>query len=154
MCGRFALTTPPDVIAKWYELMRRLEFSPRYNIAPTQQVLAVRRGDDQQREGVFLHWGLIPFWAKDASIGSRLINARSESAADKPSFRAAMKKRRCLIPASGFYEWKKRGNAKQPYYIAVMMAIRSRSLVCGSRGMMLRPARPSSRARSSRPMRT
>jgi putative SOS response-associated peptidase YedK len=117
MCGRFALTTPPDVIARWYELMQRLEFGPRYNIAPTQPIVAVRNNANQQREGVMLRWGLVPFWAKDPSIGSRLINARSESAAEKPSFREAMKKRRCLIPASGFYEWKKIGGAKQPYYI-------------------------------------
>lgn len=118
MCGRFALTTPPDVIAKWYELMHRLEFSPRYNIAPTQSVVMVKHDKKGKREAAEARWGLVPFWAKDMSIGSRLINARADSAASKPSFRQAMQKRRCLIPASGFYEWKKIGSKKQPYYIS------------------------------------
>jgi len=118
MCGRFALTTPPDVIARWYELMHRLEFAPRYNIAPTQPIVAVRRDKEGKREGALLHWGLIPFWAKDPTIGAKMINARAESVADKPAYRQAIRKRRCLIPADGFFEWKKTGSKKQPYYIS------------------------------------
>jgi putative SOS response-associated peptidase YedK len=118
MCGRYALSTPPEVLA---ELLRihsiHLALLPRYNIAPTQDVPVVRQGRGGAREMVPMRWGLIPSWAKDASIGSKLINARSESAADKPAFRSAFRRRRCVIPASGFYEWKKAGGAKQPHYI-------------------------------------
>ncbi len=93
------------------------ELSPRYNIAPSQPVAAVRAGEGGARELTLLQWGLIPSWAKDPAIGSRMINARAETAAEKPSFRAAMKRRRCLIPASGFYEWARVGAAKQPFFI-------------------------------------
>ncbi len=117
MCGRFALTSPPDVLAALF----RLEYLPalpaRYNIAPTQSVAAVRAAAAESRELALLHWGLIPPWAKDTSIGSRLINARSETVAEKPAFRTAWQRRRCLIPADGFYEWQKRGSEKQPHYI-------------------------------------
>jgi putative SOS response-associated peptidase YedK len=116
MCGRFALTSPPDVLAALFRLDDVPALQPRYNVAPTQQIPAVRQRDGR-REMVLLHWGLVPFWADDASIGSRMINARSESAANKPAFRAAFRKRRCLIPADGFYEWQKQGKTKQPYYI-------------------------------------
>jgi putative SOS response-associated peptidase YedK len=91
---------------------------PRYNIAPTQPVATVRtaRGSGD-REMVFLRWGLVPSWSKDPSIGSRMINARSETVADKPAFRAAFRRRRCLVPADGFYEWQKQNGWKQPFYI-------------------------------------
>ena len=92
----------------------------RYNIAPTQRVAAVRQQAETDRELVQLRWGLIPSWAKDAAIGSSLINARSETAAKKPSFRSAMRKRRCLIPADGFYEWRRVGGEKQPYLIGLL----------------------------------
>lgn len=88
---------------------------PRYNIAPTQDILSIRRTDDG-REAVLLKWGLIPSWAKDASMGAKLINARSETVMEKPSFREAFKKRRCIIPADGFYEWQRTGGRKQPYF--------------------------------------
>ncbi len=91
-------------------------FEPRYNIAPTQSVAAIRLRDGR-RQLSFLHWGLIPSWANDASIGNRLINARADAVADKPSFRSAFKKSRCLVVADGFYEWKKAGKAKRPFYI-------------------------------------
>jgi len=98
------------------------ELPPRYNIAPSQPVAVVRRrpqsGDDQ-RQLVLMRWGLIPSWATDPAIGNRLANARSESVLEKPAFRAAMRRRRCLIPADGFYEWKKNGRNKQPYLIGL-----------------------------------
>jgi len=87
-------------------------YQPRYNIAPTAQVLIVREG-----EAAMVKWGLVPHWAKDASGSARMNNARAETVAQKPSFREAYRKRRCLIPANGFYEWKAEGGARQPYYI-------------------------------------
>lgn len=93
-----------------------LDLRPRYNIAPTQAVLAVVRGPDGLRAG-WLRWGLIPYWAKDESIGNRLINARSETLGEKPSFREAFRKRRCLIVADGFYEWRRTGETKTPVWI-------------------------------------
>lgn len=120
MCGRYALTTPPDVLKALLNLhWMRYEMTPRWNIAPTQRIAAVRSGSNGERELVGLHWGLIPSWAKDRTIASRLINARSETADTTASFRSAFKQRRCLIPASGFYEWKKQRDSKtkQPYYI-------------------------------------
>lgn len=94
------------------------DLAPRYNIAPTQGVAAVRTNPASgQREFSVLHWGLIPRWADDPSIGSRMLNARSETLASKPAFREAFKQRRCLIPADGFYEWQKQGTKKQPYLI-------------------------------------
>jgi putative SOS response-associated peptidase YedK len=121
MCGRFALFESGEAIAETFGLSETPVVAPRYNIAPTQPVAAVRitphrAQDRQQREMALLHWGLIPSWAKDPALGSRLINARSETAAEKPSFRAAYKYRRCLVPASGFYEWQKVNGGKQPYF--------------------------------------
>lgn len=118
MCGRYALSTPPQVLAELLRIHSVLcELRPRYNIAPTQDVPVVRQARDGAREMVAMRWGLIPSWAKDASIGSKLINARCESAADKPAFRSAFRRRRCIIPASGFYEWHKTGTTKQPFYV-------------------------------------
>ncbi len=120
MCGRFALATEKKILEMLYELELSGELQPRYNIAPSQDILALRYSLPlEQRELVHLKWGLVPFWAKESSIGSRMINARSETAPEKPSFRDAFKKRRLLIPVSGFFEWKKEdGGAKQPYYIS------------------------------------
>lgn len=116
MCGRFVLSTPADAIAAEFAAMTGgLVLRPRYNIAPMTDVVVVRAVDGQ-RSLAMLRWGLIPLWAKDPTIASRLTNARSETAAEKPSFRDAMKKRRCIVPASGFYEWKKEGTRKQPWY--------------------------------------
>lgn len=118
MCGRFALTASPEQITEQFALATTPQLAPRYNIAPSQPVAAVRQNrDTKQRELVHFHWGLIPSWAKDPSIGYKMINARSETAAEKPSFRNALKYRRCLVPASGFYEWQKVGKGKQPHYI-------------------------------------
>lgn len=118
MCGRFTLTRAADVVAELFELEDVPVLAPRYNIAPTQSVAAVRVPKDQpRRELSMLHWGLIPSWAKDREIGSRMINARAETVMEKPSFRNAFKSRRCLIVADGFYEWKKLADGKQPHLI-------------------------------------
>ena len=118
MCGRFSLTTSAEQISAILpELVFETELEPRYNIAPTQEIAAVR--NDGRWALSTLRWGLIPFWAKDASIGNRMINARAESLADKPSFKAPLKRQRCLILADGFYEWKAipGQKVKQPHYI-------------------------------------
>lgn len=117
MCGRFALFSDLSLLEAMFGALSGVELKPRFNIAPTQPVLAVRTMEDGKHEGVFLHWGLIPSWAKDESAGNRMINARSETAAEKPSFRYAMKKRRCLIPADGYYEWQVTATGKQPHFI-------------------------------------
>jgi putative SOS response-associated peptidase YedK len=118
MCGRFTLTDPDADLAVQFNLPEIPNLSPRYNIAPTQPVAAVRAAaNSTNREMVLLRWGLIPFWAKDPNIGARMINARSETVAEKPAFRAAFKRRRCLVVADGFYEWQKQNGGKQPFYI-------------------------------------
>lgn len=118
MCGRFTLRTSSQAVVEAFDLFEQPELVPRYNIAPTQLIATI--GFDPQckrRQLQFRRWGLIPSWADDPSIGHRLLNARAETVADKPSFRAAFKKHRCLIVADGFYEWRKNGKAKQPYFI-------------------------------------
>jgi putative SOS response-associated peptidase YedK len=116
MCGRFTLKTSPGVIAKLLGVKSVPTIEPRYNIAPSQPVLAVRLAPESaDREVVMFKWGLIPSWAKEPGIGNSLINARADTVAEKPAFRAAFKKRRGLVPADGFYEWK-RENGKTPYY--------------------------------------
>jgi putative SOS response-associated peptidase YedK len=122
MCGRFTLRTPLRQVADAFELAPTVvvgdEWRSRYNIAPTQQVFVVRESPGSgERELVPLHWGLIPRWADDPAIGGRMINARSETLAEKPAFREAFHKRRCLIVADGFYEWRQGAKPKQPYYI-------------------------------------
>ncbi len=118
MCGRYTLIRLADFTDMFPWIRMPLESPPaRYNIAPTQPVAIV--ANDGKNQVQFVHWGLIPSWAKDMSIGSRMINARAETLAEKPAFRAALKRRRCLVPASGFYEWKKSGDGKTktPMYI-------------------------------------
>ncbi len=120
MCGRFTLRSRLNLLLQQFALEGdedRESFDPRYNIAPTQEVFAVRSRVAGQRELASFRWGLVPSWADDLKIGVRMINARSETIASKPSFAAAFKRRRCLIPGDGFYEWKKTGQAKQPYLI-------------------------------------
>ena len=120
MCGRFILITIGQIIGEEFQLPKAPDLAPRYNIAPSQSVAAIRSVKESNlREWCMLRWGLIPFWAKDAKIGYRTINAKSETVADKPAFRAAFKHRRCLIPADGFYEWRrhKGRKQKQPYFI-------------------------------------
>ncbi len=114
MCGRFTLRSPGNLMIEQFELDFPDDLAPRYNIAPTQQALVIRGAD---REPAKLRWGLIPFWSKDLSGGARMINARSETVATKPSFRNAFRKRRCLVPADGYIEWVKSGTKKQPYWI-------------------------------------
>jgi len=118
MCGRFTLRTPSAALGEQFGGEPAPELGLRYNIAPTQMVAIVRiTPDTAVRQWQMVRWGLIPSWAKDALIGNRMINARAESVADKPSFRTAFRRRRCLIPADGYFEWQKTGSAKQPYYI-------------------------------------
>ncbi len=114
------LRVAASVIAEQFSLFEVPLLKPRFNIAPTQAVPVVRMTPQQpepQRQFVFLHWGLVPSWAKDPDIGNRLINARAETAAEKPSFRTALRRRRCLIVADGFYEWQKLGKRRQPMFI-------------------------------------
>jgi putative SOS response-associated peptidase YedK len=139
MCGRFTLRAPASLVAEQFGLLDVPPLDPRYNIAPTQPVAVVRtaglgavqeplpspvsgeglgvRAASSPRELVWLRWGLVPSWAQDPAIGNRLINARAETAAQKPAFRAAMRRRRCLVVADGFYEWQRTGARKQPYFI-------------------------------------
>jgi putative SOS response-associated peptidase YedK len=117
MCGRYTLATPAGRLAEQFGIAgSSVELPPSYNVAPTQGVAAVVEEGGQRRLEV-LRWGLIPPWADDPQIGSRMINARSETAPGKPSFRRAFRERRCLIPADGFYEWRRTNGAKQPYFI-------------------------------------
>ncbi len=119
MCGRFTLTTSAEALARQFELVEvPAELAPRYNVAPAQEVAAVRvLVQGQGRKVQLLHWGLVPSWAKDTKIGYRTINARSESVETKPAFRAAYRERRCLVLADGFYEWQQQGRTKQPHLI-------------------------------------
>ena len=119
MCGRFAFYSPAEATAALFGATGSVDLKPRYNIAPTQYIAAIRNDDHANRELVAFRWGLVPFWAKDPSIGSRMINARAETVAEKPSFRNAYRKRRCLVLADGFYEWHTEGGAKVPYYISL-----------------------------------
>jgi putative SOS response-associated peptidase YedK len=119
MCGRFAFYSPSEATAALFGAAAPTEVKPRYNIAPTQFIAAVRRDEQDAPELAMLRWGLVPFWAKDPSIGNRMINARAETVAEKPSFRNAYKKRRCLVLADGFYEWRKEGDGKTPYFISL-----------------------------------
>lgn len=120
MCGRYTQTKSGEAIARTFALSTTPEPQPRYNIAPTQPVSAIVQTKEDREYRVF-QWGLVPSWSKDPKIGSRMINARSETVAEKPSFRAAFKRRRCLVLADGFYEWQRTGSGgkQQPYYIQV-----------------------------------
>ena len=117
MCGRFTLTTPIETLVESFGIETAAEgISPRYNIAPTQPVATVL-DEGEGRRLALLRWGLIPGWAKDPSIGNRMINARAETVAEKPAFRAAFQRRRCLVLSDGFYEWQKVEQGKRPMYI-------------------------------------
>lgn len=120
MCGRYTLKTNRSKIEQQFDVDDLQDFQPRYNIAPTQDCLIVRSGNPSgDRSAAWLHWGLIPSWTKDSSQSHGWINARSETAASKPSFRSAFKSRRCLVVADGFYEWNRMGSAKMPYHFTV-----------------------------------
>ncbi|MEL4897427.1 SOS response-associated peptidase [Crocosphaera sp. Alani8] len=117
MCGRFSLTISGDEISKYFQVSQVQDWKPRYNIAPSQEIVTIVQTLLGQRQLKGMKWGLIPSWSKDGKIASKLINARGETVAEKPSFRNAFKHRRCLIMADGFYEWQNTRNSKQPYYI-------------------------------------
>ncbi len=125
MCGRYSLTTSVETLRRVFDFPERPNLAARVNIAPSQEVAALRLGENEDgaRHLVSLRWGLIPSWAppgaKEPGIGNRMINARAETIAEKPAFRAAFRHRRCLIPADGFYEWKTEAGRKQPYRIAL-----------------------------------
>ncbi|MGA8943941.1 MAG: SOS response-associated peptidase [Thermoactinomyces sp.] len=114
MCGRFSLATELTRLMEKFRFILANEISPHYNIAPSQTILTVTCGKDG-RVGKLMKWGLVPYWAKDPKIGCRMINARAETLAEKPAYKIPFRKQRCLIPADGFYEWKKLGEKKQPY---------------------------------------
>ncbi|WP_309398097.1 SOS response-associated peptidase [Cerasicoccus maritimus] len=117
MCCRYTLTQVQARLHKALNMQQLAGLKARYNIAPTQPIAAVRANDNSgEREWAIFSWGLVPFWAKDPSIATKLLNARSETAAIKPAFRGPMRHHRCLIPADGFFEWKGRAGQKQPYY--------------------------------------
>jgi putative SOS response-associated peptidase YedK len=116
MCGRYTLTSAPEALRALFRYAEQPNFPPRYNIAPTQPVPIVRFVDGK-RQFALVRWGLLPSWVKDPKAFSLLINARGESVIGKPAFRAAMKRRRCLIPADGFYEWQKAGERKRPFFV-------------------------------------
>lgn len=155
MCGRYALYGPRSRIRDRFDLDDGFDFGPRYNIAPTTNVLVVRPGSSGRRVGSLYRWGLIPGWAKDGTMGAKLSNARAETVSEKPAFRAAFRRWRCIVPASGFFEWKAvqedGRTVKQPYFIRPGMKMNC----SGSRGSAsggYRPtARKSTRAASSRP---
>jgi len=118
MCGRFAFYSPGEATAALFGVSGAIPVEARYNIAPTQYIAAIRNVGEDGRELAMLRWGLVPFWAKDPAIGNRMINARAETVAEKPSYRAAYRHRRCLVLADGFYEWHTEGGVKTPYYIS------------------------------------
>lgn len=118
MCGRFYLTSSPEQLMETFHLQRLPSYESCFNIPPGQKILNIVKLDDGSYKAVNLYWGLIPHWAKERKISQHLINARAETIAEKPAFRVAYKQRRCLIPASGFYEWQKHKQAKQAYCIS------------------------------------
>lgn len=117
MCGRYAFFSPAEAVRRTFALDDVPELEPRYNVAPTQDVPAVRAAEEGARQFAMLHWGLVPKWAKERAIGNRMINARAETLAEKPSFRDAFRKRRCLVLTDGWYEWQVAPGGKQPWFI-------------------------------------
>ncbi len=116
MCGRYTITSAPEAIRALFRYPEQPNFPPRYNVAPTQPIPIVRSVEGK-RQFALVRWGLLPSWVKDPKTFALLVNARGESVTDKPAFRAAMKRRRCLIPADGFYEWKAVAGRKQPFFV-------------------------------------
>ena len=120
MCGRYRLSRRKQLIQEYFDTTDELDWEPRYNIAPSQSAGIIRQDRAKpERRFSLARWGLIPYWAKDSSIGNKLINARSETVGSKPAFREAFENRRWLIPADGFYEWKRVGTAKQPFHFGL-----------------------------------
>jgi putative SOS response-associated peptidase YedK len=135
MCGCFTLRTGSAALAEQFQLADIPDLPPRYNIAPTQEV-AVIRHTNGSNTAALLRWGLVPFWARDTAIGAKMINARAETVAEKPAFRAAFQSRRCLIMADGFYEWQAMGSGrrKQPIYLHMRDRAHLPLPVCGKPG--------------------
>ncbi|MEW6624470.1 MAG: SOS response-associated peptidase [Bacillota bacterium] len=125
MCGRFTLTSDFTMIYKRFNILKKikLDYKPSYNIAPTQNVLVITKDEKEGNELRLMRWGLIPFWAKDMSIGSKMINARAETLTEKPSFKHLLYKSRCLILADSFYEWQSIGTKKKAYRILLKDAL-------------------------------
>ena len=120
MCGRYRLSRRKQLIAEYFETDNEVDWEPRYNIAPSQPVGIIRQDPSRpERRFSLARWGLIPSWATDASIGFKTINARSETVASKPAFRDAFMSRRCLLPADGFFEWRRSGREKQPFHFGM-----------------------------------
>jgi putative SOS response-associated peptidase YedK len=119
MCGRFTLEIPSETLAEMFGLAEHPVVLPRYNVAPTQQVPVIRESAEGGNRLDYLQWGLIPSWSKERSVGYKMINARSETVTEKPSFRQALRYRRCLVLASGFYEWRQEGKTKLPHYLHI-----------------------------------
>jgi putative SOS response-associated peptidase YedK len=119
MCGRFVLKTPAAALTRIFGVDEGIDYPLRFNIPPGTDIPVIRHSPEGRRVLHLLRWGLVPHWAKDAGIGAKLNNARAEGVLEKPSFRDAFRRRRCLIPADGFYEWKREGKLKQPYYISL-----------------------------------
>jgi putative SOS response-associated peptidase YedK len=120
MCGRYSLTTPPEAMARVFRTTGPLpNLPPRYNIAPTQDSAVVRLAADGARELALLRWGLVPSWSQGPDAKYSMINARAETVAEKPAYRAAFRSRRCLVPADGFFEWRADGKRKQPFFIRI-----------------------------------
>jgi putative SOS response-associated peptidase YedK len=120
MCGRYRLSRREQLIQEYFDTAEEVDWEPRYNIAPSQMVPIIRQdGAKPERHFSLARWGLIPYWAKDASVGYKMINARAETAAEKPAFKKSLQFRRCLIPADGFYEWPRRVKAKQAFHFAL-----------------------------------
>ena len=122
MCGRYRLSRRAEILASYfYAEYEGMEWEARYNIAPTQTVPVIRQdASEPVRRASWMRWGLVPNWAKDVTVGASMINARSETAVEKPAFKELLQRRRCLIPADGFYEWQKNGKSKQPYCFEMM----------------------------------
>ncbi len=128
MCARFNLTQSATSLSEYFGLLAFPQIKPRFNIAPTQPVLCLKQ-EDTTTKPVFFRWGLVPAWAKDISFGTRAINARSETIADKPAFRQAWKSRRCVVLSDGFYEWKSVGGRKMPFHITAATDMDQRPLL-------------------------
>ncbi len=118
MCGRYVVAYDPETLVSGFSILRVPVFPKRWNVAPTTEVPVVYETREGERIAELMRWGLVPSWAKDATIGSKLNNARSEGLFDKPSFRQAVRRRRCLLPASGFYEWQATASGKQPWFVS------------------------------------
>lgn len=122
MCGRYVVAYDPDTLISGFSVLRAPPFPKRWNVAPQSMVPVVRQTKDGERVAEIMRWGLLPHWAKDPKLANKLNNARAEGVFDKPSFRQAARRRRCLLPASGFYEWQATPTGKQPWYISPMAA--------------------------------